>query len=141
MLYMIGPVAIDVFPYNVNEVSRERETDYAEKSVLGRLPPNEWVGEKSDQITLSGQLLPERLPGGMETHDVLHRMREAGEAQMVMRGDGALLGWFVISKASEKETFLGLNGVGRVAEISITLKRDGPPSAGGFMGGFSSLFG
>lgn len=141
MLYMIGPVAIDVYPYNVHEVSRERETEFAEKSVIGRLPPNEWVGEKSDTMTLSGQLLPEHLPGGLSMHALLHSMRKEGKPQMVLRGDGEVLGWFLITKATEKETFLGWTGVGQVIEISIELKRDDPPDAEGFMGGFAQIFG
>lgn len=141
MLYIIGPVVIDVYPYNVHEVSRERETDFAEKSVLGRLPPNEWVGEKSDTITMSGKLLPEHLPGGVERHAMLHAMREAAEPQLVLRGDGAVLGWFLVTKATEKETLLNARGVGREIDIEITLKRDDPPSAGGALGSLFSLFG
>ena len=141
MLYMLGPIAIDVYPYNAHEVSHDAKTDFAKKSVLGRRQPNEHVGEGDEAIKLSGRLYPEKLPGGMEMHELLHSLRRTGEPQFLLRGDGAPLGWYLIESASEKSTFLNAHGVGQLIEIEINLTRDDPPDAADFMGVFSELFG
>ena len=141
MLYMLGPVMIDVYPYNVHEVSHDAKTDFAKKSVLGRRQPNEHVGEGDETIKLSGRIYPYKLPGGLETHEVLNMIREAGEPQFLLRGDGAALGWYLIESVSEKSSFLSPTGVGQMIEIEISLIRDDPPSAAGFMGAFAGMFG
>jgi len=140
MLYMIGPVAVDVYPFNAHEVAHDAKTDFAKKSVLGRRQPNEHVGEGDETLKFSGRLFPEKLPGGLETYELLHALRAAALPQLVMRGDGAVLGWYLIESASDKSSFLGPNGVGQLIEVDISLIRDDPPDAATFMSTFAGLF-
>lgn len=141
MLYMIGPIAIEVYPFNAHEVAHEAKTDFAKKSVLGRRQPNEHVGEGDETLKFSGRLYPEKLPGGLESYELLHLVRQAAQPQLVIRGDGAVLGWYLIESANDKSTFLGPNGVGQLIEIDISLIRDDPPDAASFMGAFAGFFG
>ena len=46
-----------------------------------------------------------------------------------MRGDGAVLGWFVIEKVKEKSTYLDAAGVGRQIEFDISMQASGRASA------------
>ncbi len=47
-----------------------------------------------------------------------------------MRGDGALMGWVVIEKVTERSTYLDAKGVGRVIDVDIHVKRSSSPSKG-----------
>jgi len=49
-----------------------------------------------------------------------------------MRGDGALMGWVNILSVTERASYLGRNGVGKVIDVDITVKRASAPSAGSF---------
>lgn len=141
MLYMLGPIQLKVWPYNVHEVSREAKTDYAAKDVVGARRPLEHMGEGDETIKLSGRILPEKLPGGLEAHEALHDIRASGEAQHLLRGDGKPFGWFVIESASEKSKHLNGSGVGQFIEIEISLKRCDTPSAGAAFGMLAGFFG
>jgi uncharacterized protein len=128
MLYQLGPVAIDVFPFNVDAVERDAAADFARKDLLGRLPGREFVGEGDDQITLSGQLLPTKI-GGLTELEAVHALRRAGERLMVLRGDGLVLGWFAIESVRESHERLGVNGVGQVVKHDIKLVRVTAPGS------------
>jgi len=140
MLYMIGPLALTVHGLNAEGASRKRKMDFAEKGVLGRRKPLENVGEGDDSLELTGAVLPYRL-GGVGELALLEMLRASAQPQLVLRGDGALLGWYVIEEVSEKHSYLSAQGLGQKIEVSINLKRDEAPSASDFMGAFASLFG
>lgn len=142
MLYQIGPVTVDVFPFNASEVERDGATDYAKKELLGRLPGREYVGEGDETLTLKGQVLPTKI-GGLGEIEALHGLRRAGEQIMVVRGDGAVLGWFAVENVKESHEHLGADGVGQVVKHEIKLVRVDPPggeAGAGLLGLLLSLF-
>ena len=122
MLAQIGSVSFELLPLNIDGVSHEAAGDYAEKPVMGRRPPLEWVGEGPETYSLRGKLFPQKF-GGLDEMEALHSMRRAGLAQPFMRGDGLALGWYVIDKLSEQSSYLDPQGIGRVIEFSASLKR------------------
>ncbi len=138
MLYMLGAVAFEVLPVNVEDVSRETGADYAEKAVVGRRPVLEFVGEGAESFTLSGKLFPEKFGGSLS---LLHLQRQAGKAVPLTRGDGTPLGWVVIERVTEHSSHLLPSGVGRMVEFDVSLKRSDGPGAGGYYGIISGLFG
>lgn len=131
MLYLLGPLAIQVAPFNVSDISRSGETEYAVKPVLDVEPPLERVGEGANTIDLSGQLLPRKL-GGLTELELLHEMRAAGLPQYLMRGDGTPFGWMSILSVADRSTYLDARGVGQVVAVSVKLRRSTRPSAGLF---------
>lgn len=138
MLYQLGALSIRVAPFNVSDVSRSGDTDFVFKPILAAEPPPEWVGEGSNTVDLSGQLLPRKL-GGLAELELLHQMRASGLPQFLMRGDGTPMGWMVILSASERSSYLDAQGVGQVISVSIKLRRAGRPSAGSFFSIISGL--
>ncbi len=126
MLAAIGSVVFDVVSPNIHEIARKSGGDYASKAVMGRRPTLEWVGEADEEWELTGRLFPEAL-GGLKDMQELHDQRVAGKALPFMRGDGVPLGWVVITVVSEKSSNLGSDGVGRVIEVGISVKRTDPP--------------
>lgn len=138
MLYQLGSVQFELYPLNIEEVSQEAGADFAPKPILGRRPRLEFVGEAEETIRLSGKLFPQRFGGSL---DDLRAIRLSGQAVPLTRGDGAALGWFVIEKASATGRELSADGVGRVVEFDVQLKRDDAPGAETYYSIISSLFG
>jgi phage tail protein len=141
MLYQLGNVQFEIWPLNMQEVDRGTEATFAEKPVVGRRPPLEFVGEGPEVYSLRAVLFPERL-GGLSTLDTLQSQKQSGRAYPFMRGDGRALGHFVIERVHERSTYIGADGVGRVIEVDIEIKRDDGNSGSGFsLASIFSLFG
>ena len=128
MLGMFGPIMFEIQPVNFTETSRETTAGFAEKSVVGRRQPLEFVGDQSETVTISVKLFPFHF-GGLGEVEVLGDIRKAGKPQYYMRGDGTAMGWFVLESMSEKSSSIGPGGVGREISIDLTLKRTEPPGA------------
>lgn len=127
MLYQLGALSIKVHPFNVDKVQRDAATDFVPKPVLGAEPPLEYVGEGANTWRLSGQLFP-RVIGGQSELALLHAMRQSGQPQFLLRGDGVPFGWVVIEKVSERSQHLAADGVGQQISVDIEVRRAGKPS-------------
>lgn len=137
MLMMIGPVRFEVAPLNATGVGHAHAADFAEKPVVGTRPPMEFVGAGAESWTIEAKLFPHRF-GGLGDLERLAEVRASGLPQYMMRGDGALMGWVVVTEISEKSSFLDGSGLGRVIAVTITVQRCQGPSAGAY---FSILSG
>jgi phage protein U len=138
-LFAIGSVRFEVAPVNVTGFDRETSGRYAEKPVMGRRPPLEFMGEGPETITLPVKLFPYTF-GGEGAIGALDGMRSSGNPYYLMRGDGAPLGWFVVDRVRQSDTWLSSTGVGRVIEVTLGLKRSDPPDASGLYSIISGLF-
>lgn len=143
MLYMLGPLRIEVWPFNVADVQETGETDFAVKPVVGAEQPLEFVGEGANEITLEGVIWPaerngEQALGGLE---LLTQMRASGLPQFLMRGDGRPLGWHAIVSVSARSNHLGRDGVGKKITVSISLRRAPTPAPQAFFSLISRLIG
>lgn len=134
MLYSLdGLPAFEVAPVNVEGLDRTTGAEFAEKPVLGRRPPLEFVGESPEELTFRGKVFPEAFGGG----DELETMRAAsrdGAARQLQRGDGRNLEWWAITSFRETATRLDGKGVPRVVEFELSLKRADKPSADEYRG-------
>lgn len=140
MLASLGATVFELYPLNLHETSRETGGDFAEKSVMGRRPPVEWVGEASESWSIQGRLYPHKF-GGLSNLEGLHQQRRAGKPLPFMRGDGTPLGWVVIEKISERSSYIDAHGLGRVIEITVSVKRSDPPAATSIFSIISGLLG
>lgn len=120
MLFALGGITFEVTAPNIHEVEGERGGDYAPKDIVGAQRPREFVGPADDKIEFSGRLFPQRL-GGLSALSALQRMAEAGNPQMLIRGDGVVHGWYVIEKVKDKHTYLDVAGVGRMIAFDIEM--------------------
>lgn len=132
MLYSVGAVQFDVQPVNVEEISHEVGHDFAAKDLFGAKRAREKTGEADEPLSLSGKLFPHHF-GGLAQFEVLKDMARAGDPQIVVRGDGLVMGWFVIEKVKEKATFPDRVGVGRMIEFEISMQASGRASAGSML--------
>jgi uncharacterized protein len=137
MLLQVGPLMFTIDPLNAHAIERAASTDFAKKSVIGRRKIYEHTGEGDDRYTVHGRLYPFKL-GGLGALALAHTIREQGAPQMVVRGDGRVLGWFVITEITERQEYLAGDGVGQLIEIELTMERADSPTAQGY---FASLYG
>lgn len=140
MLYALGPIDFEVAPFNTHEVERSHAADFANKDLLGRRRGHEFVGDGDETLSFSCKLFPHKL-GGLNQLQILDALRASGSPQMLMRGDGSPLGWFVITRVRERSTYLDRKGVGRMIDVDIELMRDDPPSAADYVSSLFNLFG
>ena len=145
MLAQIGAVQFEVAPFNMHELAHEAGASFASHEVVGAMPPLEFVGEAAESWTVKGRLFPHRysqlgVGSGLTEMDAMHGMRRSGGAQFYMRGDGVPMGWVVIENISETSTYIAADGVGKVIEFEVKLKRSQGPSADGIFNALIGLF-
>lgn len=139
MLMQLGAVQFSVAPFNANEIGHEASAAFASHDVVGRRPPLEFVGEGPESWTIRGTLFPHRL-GGLDELAEMQAMRAAGLPQFLMRGDGVPLGWVVIERINERSSYLDKDGIGRVIEFDVSVKRASAPNAAGIFNALLRLF-
>lgn len=139
MLMMVGPVILKVAPFNLTDYTHTHGGSFAEKPVMGGRQPLEWMGQATETWNLSAKLFPARF-GGSSSLAILSAVRASGLPQFMLRGDGSLMGWVVVEQVTEKFTMLDTNGVGKVIDVAISLKRSQPPTPAGYVAALSGLF-
>jgi phage protein U len=139
MLMSVGPLVFDLAT-NIDQYELSSEEDFARKDVIGARKPFEHVGEGDETLTLSGKLFPEKL-GGAGSVDALLAIKRTGAPQIVIRGDGKFLGWFLVTRVQTQNEYLSPQGAPRLISVEITLQRCDPPSAAAAFGSLISLFG
>lgn len=139
MLMSLGPVRFEIYPFNATDYAHDHEADFVEKPVLGARLPLEWVGEGAESWSITARIFPHRF-GGLDDLKTLYQARAAGRPLYLMRGDGAQMGWVVIEKVAERSSYLDTNGIGRLVDVDITVRRAAKPSDGSFFSLFSGMF-
>jgi phage protein U len=139
MLMTLGPIRFEVYPFNATEYDHGHESSFVEKPVLGARPPLEWVGEGAENWSIRAIIFPHRF-GGLGDLKKLYQARAAGRPLYHLRGDGAQMGWVVIEKVSERSSYLDADGIGRVIDVDISVRRSAKPSNGSFFSVISGMF-
>lgn len=145
MLFQIGPLTLDTFPFSVDSFGRSGGADLASKDVMGGIRPREFMGEADETITLVGTLLPTRI-GGLTELEMAYSLSRSGTKVPLMRGDGVMLGWYAIEKVSDQHSDLTKFGVGFVVKYTLSLVKVptdgavGSADAGGLIGMLLNLF-
>ena len=91
-------------------------------SRVGQRPARQYTGPDDESISLQGLLLPE-ITGGQTSLDELRAMGDAGEAYVLVDGEGNLHGLFVIESLDQTKTVFFQDGTPRRIEFSLSLKR------------------
>lgn len=134
MLYQVGPLTFDTFPFSIDGAEHEVSSDFAKHDLIGTRRDYEPVGPGEETLDLSGEFLPAHI-GGLSEIELAQALCEAQAPQFVMRGDGRVLGWFVLAKVKDKhggKAPIGPDGVGYVVAFDIRLER--VPDAGASAG-------
>lgn len=139
-LYQLGPIQFAVWPINISEVEFETGADFAPKDIVGAQRPREFMGTADSKLKFSGTLFPHKF-GGVPNLTALELLAQAGVPQLLIRGDGAVFGWYVIEKVTDKHAFLDVAGVGRMIQFEVELVSSPiTPSVGSMVTTLMSLF-
>lgn len=86
------------------------------------LPSRQFLGTKSDVISLKGEIYPQ-YNGGLQQVNTIRNIAGNGEALLVVSGLGEVLGRWCIDSISEVNTSFLAFGIPRKIEFDITLSR------------------
>ena len=143
MLYQVGPLTCDTFPFEVGGAERDHSGDYAKHALIGTRQGYEPVGPGEDRVEPTGTLFPFHL-GGLSEIETAHAIVDAQDPVFVMRADGGWAGWYVLLNVNEKHKSISPTGVGFQVAYSLKLERVDKPEAavgGALMSVLSSIFG
>jgi phage protein U len=126
LLYSWGPLQFTVWPLNIHQAQHQTASDWAKKEIVGAAIYREWVGEGDEQISVRGRLFPYRI-GGLRNLEALETMRREGITALLVRGDGAILGWYICEKLARQHSFLGPEGVGKQLDFEALFTRAPAP--------------
>jgi phage tail protein len=127
-LMMWGDLQFRVQPLNFHELDHETATDWAHKEIAGAAIYREWVGENDETIHFRGNLFPYRI-GGMSGIEQFDSYRRQGMANLLMRGDGRTMGWFVCEKLVRSHNYISFEGIGQQISFEAVMARVPVPAA------------
>ncbi|MFC5509256.1 phage tail protein [Bosea massiliensis] len=131
-LMILGAVVFEL-RHNLSGTTFEGDTDFAEHKVLGGSSLYEHMTLGERERTIKGTTFPMDPDYGSAAAVVaaLDAMREAGQPQHLMRGDGASLGWHLITKVKAEGEHLAHHGVPHKLDFLVSLTQcDAPPVTG-----------
>lgn len=128
-LYQWGPLQFQVWPLNVHEVDHETGSEWAHKLVVGAPIYREYTGEADDVIFFRGRIFPYRI-GGMSSLELFEATRRSGMANLLVRGKGEIMGWYVCEKLHRSHKELSSEGVGQMIEFEAHMARIPSPADG-----------
>ena len=125
MLFQLGAITFDR-KVDAEATDEDFGGDFAVKAVVGARQPREFTGPSDHKFTLNGELLPYfhnriGIGSGLDEVATLKAMAESGEPQILVRGDGTNMGWWLIEKGSLKSTRLSSQGIGHQIHYSLNL--------------------
>lgn len=122
MLMCYGLFVFSVHTAPFDSVQRSTEWRWPSNNRTGGEPAYQFVGRGEDQITLNGVPMP-AYTGGPSSLNMLREMAERGEPYLLMRGDGKVLGYWLIASLNETASELIFDGNAQKIEFQLTLKR------------------
>jgi phage protein U len=87
-------------------------------------------------MILRGRIYPHKV-GGLTELEAFNALRKQGVAQMMVRGDGKVLGWFLCLTIHEVADHLRRDGIGQVITFEAQFMRAPVPGGAEY---FSSLY-
>ena len=120
-------MALDQFVFGLDdlayqELQRKTAWRHPSTSRVGARDARQFLGQGDDSITLSGLLVPE-FKGKLASLDKLREMGDAGDAYVLVDGEGKVYGAFVIEGMTEGQTIHTQQGRPRRIDFTIDLVR------------------
>ncbi len=137
ILYTIGAIQM-LCPMGLNpqDAIEDFGGDFAVKPIVGAQQPREFVGPADTHLVLSGTIFPFRYAaaGGSSGQTEIAQLKAyaaAGEPVPVTRGDGLVMGFYLIERVQLKHSKLAKTGLGRQQEFVLQMVQSpsGPSQA------------
>jgi phage protein U len=121
-MMILGEYAFGLNTAAFQELNRDTQWRWGSQDVFDALPALQFTGWGEDTITLPGVIFPEYW-GGTGQLDELRALGDTGEPQILIDGRGNVLGEWVITSVSERQSIFGPAGAARRQEFTVSLKR------------------
>lgn len=112
--------AISTLAYS--ELQRRTNWRHARNPRVGARDATQYVGPGDETISLSGTVYAE-ICDGRTNLDALRKLADAGDANLLIVGDGTVIGKFVIEGIDERHIALTNNGTPRAIDFTVDLLR------------------
>jgi phage protein U len=128
IIWMWGLTEFSVTQFNTHELDHDTETQWAQKDIVGGPIYREWTGENDEQLFIRGRVFPYRLNGFM-TMELMETYRRSHIVNLMIRGDGRMMGWYALIKLVRGHTFLSAEGIGQQIAFEGVFARMPVPAA------------
>ncbi|MEW6258114.1 MAG: phage tail protein [Pseudomonadota bacterium] len=118
----LGGFVFTAMGFGYQDIERRHSAPWASLEVVGRPEALQWLGPKSDEITISGVLFPAEF-GGLGTLEGLHRAMDGGLPLMFVSRAGRIYGRHVLEEISENRTYHLVDGLPMRLGYSLSLRR------------------
>lgn len=121
-LMTLGLFVFDLPTLAYHQLQRRTTWRHATSERVGARAAGQFVGPGEDDITLTGMLAPIAFgdPGSL---DDLRAMGDSGQAWPLVDGAGRVYGAFVIAGLDETQRSIMDNGVARISDFTLSLRR------------------
>lgn len=129
VMMMLGPYPFMLRTAAPQTVARRSEYRWEQQDRIGRKPARQFLGAGSDEITLSGEILP-HFAGGYGQLDAMRLLAGRGKPLLLVSGRGDVLGdWVIIGIEEEGSEFFSDGAPGAVA-FTMTIAEYGGDRGG-----------
>lgn len=111
------------------ELQRTTSWRWVSQDLFGQMPTLQFIGDGADQITLPGVIYPE-WRGGVGQIEDMRAIAGTGAPQILLDGRGNILGKWVCTGITEKQSNFAGFGFPLKQEFTITLERFADPLSG-----------
>lgn len=134
VMMMLGPYPFMLRTAAPQTVARRSEYRWEQQDRIGRKPARQFLGPGSDEITLTGEILP-HFAGGFGQIDAMRLLAGRGKPMLLVSGRGDVLGQWVITQIESEDSEFWADGAPRVIGFTMTIAE-----YGGDNGGIAALF-
>lgn len=130
---ILGPYPFMLDTAAPQTIARRAEYRWEQQDRIGRKPARQFLGAGSDEITLSGEILP-HFAGGYGQIDAMRLLAGRGKPLLLISGRGDVLGDWVITGIEDEGSEFYADGAPGVVSFTMTIAE-----YGGDRGGISAL--
>lgn len=129
-LLTVGPLPMLAPESGLTRLRRRSAWRWPAQARVARRPALQWTGPDEESLTLEGVILP-AWRGSASAPEALRALAATGAAHLVIGGDGAAYGRWVIRDLEETRERLYRDGAPRRLSWRLTLARDGSDTPAG----------
>jgi uncharacterized protein len=123
-LMLFGPFRFALDSAAYDELQRRTTWEWAEQSLIGSEPAQQFTGKNAEEITMRGRLVP-GWTGGVEQLARLRALGDMGRPLPLVDGMGRVYGLWVLTAVTETGTTHFRDGYPRIVEFELALRKYG----------------
>ena len=118
----LGPFAFEGLGFGFDKMSRRLNTQWASVATAGGFDAQQWLGPKTEDITISGVVFDKSF-GGQGSLDGIRGAALSGTPLMLVSLGGSIHGNMIVQGVDEAQAYFDARGGHRKNAYSIRLRR------------------